>query len=220
MTESDTEKPRAPRGGGDRRAGDRRRVERRAPPPPWRRPWALVGYGVLGALALVMLTRALGSDDESQAPVEVTRTVSPPPVAAGTPVGASAPVVDAHTIAAFEGLIARGQAAEGQRVRTVLFCDATRSIALMSVDEVNRSIANLADRERRVPGAECKWGQDRNAPDFLLLIPPEMTSTFAAAPVVRVGFVDRRRVAAEVEWLGRPDALALRTAGVLRRIGN
>lgn len=220
MTESDTEKPRAARGGGDRRGGDRRRVERRAPPPPWRRPWALVGYGVLGALALVMLTRALGSDDGDRRPVEVTRTVSPPPIAPGTPAGASAPVVDAYTIADFEGLIARGQDAEGQRVRAVLFCDATQSIALMSVDEMNRSIGELADSERRVPGAECKWGEDRTAPDFLLLIPPELTSAFAAAPVVRVGFVDRRRVVAEVEWLGRPDALALRTAGVLRRIGG
>ena len=220
MTESETENPRSARVGGDRRGSDRRRVERRAPLPVWRRPWALVGYGVLGALVLVILTRSLGSDEEDRTPMEVTRTVSPPPVAGGTPASASAPVLDAYTIAEFEGLVARGQEAEGQRVRTVLFCAATQSIALMSVDEVNRSIAELADSERRVPGAECKWSTDRNAPDFLLLIPPELTSAFAEAPEVRRGFVDRRRVVAEVEWLGRPDALALRTAGVLRRIGS
>lgn len=220
MTEAETENPRAARNGGDRRSGDRRREERRAPVPPWRRPWALVGYGVLGALALVIVTRSLGSDERRSEPVEVTRTVSPPPVAGGTPASASAPVLDAYTIAEFEGLVARGQEAEGQRVRTVLFCSPTQSMALMGVDEMNRSIAELADSERRVPGAECKWGTDRNAPDFLLLIPPDLTSAFAEAPEVRRGFVDRRRVVAEVEWLGRPDALALRTAGVLRRVGG
>ena len=36
------------------------------------------------------------------------------------------------------------------------------------------------------------------------------------SPVVQDNFVERRRVTAEVEWVGRSEALALRTAGVFR----
>jgi hypothetical protein len=56
--QSQEERPQAARA-GDRRANDRRRFDRRAPAPLWRRWWALVGYGVVGALALVMLLNAL-----------------------------------------------------------------------------------------------------------------------------------------------------------------
>lgn len=220
MTESETENRDAPGSRGDRRGTDRRRQDRRSPVPPWRRPWAFVGYGVAAALVIVLLLRGLGSDDGAAAPMEVTRTTAPPAIADGTPAAAGAPVIDAHTVGDFERLIAQGSDAAGQRVRTVLFCGPTRSIALRRVDGVSRSIAELADSSRRVPGAECSWGADSNAPDFLLLVPSGQAQRFASMPEVRRGFVDRRRVVAEVEWLGRQDALALRTAGVLRRLGS
>lgn len=203
--------------GGDRRGGDRRSDDRRSPPPPWRRPWAFVGYGVAAALLLVMFMRSLDGDAEPGPPLDVSTTLAPPRVAGTAPPAASAPVVDGPTVGDFERLLAEGEAAEGQRVRTVLFCAPTRVISLRDADEVTRSIAELADSRRRVAGAECKWSAADGAPDFLLLVPPELAERFAAMPVVRQGFISRRRVAAEVEWLGRPEALALRTAGVLRR---
>lgn len=220
MTEPETEKRGAPRGAGDRRGTERRRRDRRAPLPPWRRPWAFIAYGVVAALAAVLLLRGTGSDEGGAVPLEVTRTKAPPAIADGAPAAAASPVIDAHTVGDFERLVAQGSAAAGQRVRTVLFCGPTRSIALRSGDGVSRSIARLADASRRVPGAECAWGPESNAPDFLLLVPADMAERFASMPEVRRGFVDRRRVVAEVEWLGREDALALRTAGVLRRLGS
>ena len=39
---------------GDRRGPSRRRGDRRAPTPWWRRPWAYAGYGVIGALLLIL----------------------------------------------------------------------------------------------------------------------------------------------------------------------
>jgi hypothetical protein len=216
MTESDIQQREAPRESGDRRGKDRRRDDRRAPLPLWRRPWAYVGYGVAAGLLLVLLFRP--EEPGSGTALEVSRTKAPPAVAAGRPAAAAAPVIDAYTVAEFEQLTARGEAAVGQRVRTVLFCEPTQGIALRNAVEVNRSVADLADAARRVPGAECKWGSGVDAPNLLLLIPPDLAERFASMPEVRQGFVNRRRVAAEVEWLGRQEALALRTAGVLRRL--
>lgn len=218
MTEPERTAGESPRAGSDRRSDDRRRLERRTPPPPWRRPWAFVGYGVVAALAVVLIFRTVGSSPERGDPMEVSTTMAPPRMAGNAPPAAAAPVIDAYTVGEFERLLAEGEAVEGQRVRVVLFCESTRAIALMDVDEVNRSVVALADARRRVPGAECKWSGDAGAPDFLLLVPPDLAERFAETPRVRQGFITRRRVAAEVEWLGRPAALALRTAGVLRRL--
>lgn len=206
--------------GGDRRSGDRRNDERRSPPPIWRRPWAFVGYGVVASLLLVLLMRSFRGSPEEGSALEVTTTMAPPRVAGGAPPAASDPVIEGFTIGEFEKLLAQGEAAEGQRVRTVLFCEPTRVISLRDADEVTRSVAELADARRRVAGAECKWSADEGAPDFLLLVPPDLAERFAGMPVVRQGFIRRRRVPAEVEWLGRPESLALRTAGVLRQLGN
>lgn len=218
MTERETTGSEPTAAGGDRRGKERRRAERRNPPPPWRRPWAFVGYGVLAALAVVLLFSSMRSTPEVGDPLEVTTTMAPPRVSGDVPPASSAPVLDGYTVGEFERLLAEGEAAEGQRVRAVLFCEPTRVISLRDVDEVNRSVAALADARRRVPGAECKWSGDAGAPDFLLLVPPELAERFAAMPRVRQGFITRRRVGAEVEWLGRPESLALRTAGVLRRL--
>src|SRR5690606_31145270 len=132
---------------------------------------------------------------------------------------AGAPPVDAFGTAGFERLVARGQAAHGQRVRAELFCGPLRPVALSNVERVDASIAALAGADGRVPGAECKWGSDgagATRPDVMLLVPPELATRFASAPVVVDDFVERRRVTAELEWLGRSTALALRTVGVLR----
>lgn len=219
MSESETRERGALRG-GDRRGGDRRSDERRAPPPLWRRPWAFVTYGIVASLLVVLVMRSFRSTPEAGADLEVSTTLGPPRVADGAPPAAAAPMIDGYTVGDFERLLAEGEAAEGQRVRTVVFCEPTRVISLRDSDEVNRSVAELADARRRVPAAECKWSGDAAAPDFLLLVPPALAERFADSPVVRQGFVERRRVQAEVEWLGRPEALSLRTAAVLRRLSD
>lgn len=220
MAESETTERGSARGGGDRRGGDRRGDERRAPPPPWRRPWAFVGYGVVASLLIVLLMGSFRGGGERSGTLDVSTTMAPPRVAGDAPPAAGAPVIEGYTVGEFERLLAEGEAAEGQRVRTVIYCEPTRAITLRDAAEVNRSVAELADARRRVPGAECKWSDDDGAPDFLLLVPSEFAERFAAMPVVRQGFISRRQVPAEVEWLGRPEALALRTAGVLRRLGD
>jgi hypothetical protein len=218
------ETPGSPRGGdrrgNDRRADDRRRSDRRVPPPPWRRPWAFVAYGVLGALVAVLLLRG-GGGDEPATGVETAEVIEAPPahdVDPAPPPGAGVPAVQARSVGEYERLLADGDAALGRRVHTVLFCGALNPVSVRNVPRVPASVAELADGTGRVPAAECKWGSATGAPDFLLVVPPGMADAFAAAPQVEEGFVRRRRIEAEVEWVGRSDALALRTAGVLREM--
>lgn len=207
--------------GGDRRGRDRRRQDRRAPVPAWRTPWALVAYGVLGTLLLVLLFSGLGDDEEPLAgattpDVEgraavVVRRPAPPPVT-GIP-------EDAYTAADFERLLAEGDAAEGRLVRAELFCEAIRSIALRRNEVVRPEVLALADTAGRVPGAECTWGRAGvRGEDFLLLVPSHLAEQFARLPVVREGFVRRRRVTAELEWIGRSQAMSLRSTGVLQQL--
>lgn len=209
--------------GGDRRKKDRRGGDRRTPPPMWRRPWALVGYGVLGALVVVLLVNLLGDDPEPPLTAEVVSTQRNLPVGtAETPnrATAAAPPVEAGSIAAYEGLIAEGRTAQGRLVRVVLYCTGINSVALRDVARVEAAVAELAGTEARVPAAECRWGQGSEVrrDEFLLLVPPRLAEELATAPVVQDGFVSRRRVDAVVEWIGRSEALALRTTGVLREI--
>lgn len=206
------------RAAGDRRQVDRRRGDRRAPPPPWLRPWAFVLYGVGGSLLLVLGLSSLRGDPEPSAGLRVTTATAPPSAAPGSVPPASGPARDAYSVGDFERLVAEGGAASHRRIRTVLLCSSIGRVALHETDGIDRAIADLADDEGHVPGAECEWGPEVNAPDFLLLVPPALATRFAEAPEVTRGFVTRRRVPAEVLWLGREDALALRTAGVLRRI--
>lgn len=208
------------RGAGDRRQNDRRRGDRRNPAPLWRRPWAYAAYGVLGALLVVLLLTSLGDDEEGDAgaPLAIGTAVAPPSVDPASTPASAAPIREGFGVGEFERLLAEGEAAAGQRVRALLYCEPTSQISLRDVDEVARSVAALADAQRRVPAAECKWGADAGAPDFLLLVPPQLAERFAAAPEVQQGFIRRRRVPVVLEWLGRRDALALRTAGVLRTL--
>lgn len=205
---------------GDRRARDRRRSDRRTPAPLWRRPWAFVAYGVLGALIVVLAVR-LSGDPPVENGEEVGDVIAAPPThdVDRTELPASAaPPLDARSPGAFAQLVAAGDEAVGQRVNTELYCNSITSLSLRTVPGMPTVVAELSDSGGRVPGAECKWGAATAAPDFLLLIPPSFADRFAAAPVVEEGFVRRRRLNVELEWLGRSEALALRNAGVLNEI--
>ncbi|HET7275596.1 MAG TPA: hypothetical protein VFI91_10575 [Longimicrobiaceae bacterium] len=205
--------------GGDRRGRDRRKTDRRAPVPPWRQPWALVAYGVAGAIVLMLVLGSLGEEEEEPPMAVLDATVPTTIPNAG---GTDGSVQNGYTAADFERLTAEGGAAVGQRVRTELYCESISSVSLRTVDSMNSSLAALADVNRRVPAAECKWGRVGAAPrqDILLVVPPELAERFASAPVVTVDFVARRHIIGVVEWIGRSDALALRTAAVLRSISD
>lgn len=202
---------------GDRRGTERRRVDRRAPLPPWRRPWAFVAYGVAGAgLAALLWRTAIAPPAQPRDPPIVERgTAAPAPKT--PPVGAPAPVESAAGAAGFERLTLEGAAALGRRVRTELYCDPPGTYQVREGVQPEAVIAALASNGR-VPAAECKWGgaEDTRREDFVLLVPPELAGEFASAPTVTDQFQRRRRVRAEVEWLGRSEALALRPAGVFR----
>lgn len=212
----------APRA-GDRRGTDRRRLERRAPPPMWRRPWALVLYGVIGALALVLLLDLAGGDDDPSSARDETlvekQAEGGTEVAAPNPAATAAGPEDAYGAAGFERLVVEGEAAVGRAVRTELYCEAVQNFTIIQGHTAPRSVASLI-QEGRVPAARCRWGNpsEPRREEFLLLVPPTLRNAFASTPVVQDNFVERRRVTAEVEWVGRSETLALRTAGVFRRL--
>jgi hypothetical protein len=103
---------------------------------------------------------------------------------------------------------------------TTVYCEPIRSVSLRTGADipVSPSVAQAADAESRVPAAECRWGSEGSAPELLLVVPPALAQQFASMPEVQQSFVMRREVPAEVEWIGRSDALALRIVGVLREI--
>lgn len=216
MAQQHPEEARLPARGGDRRGGDRRRVDRRSPPPMWRRWWALVSYGVAGALALVLLFNGMAREEPAPPDEQlVARNPEVKPAVDSSRV-AAAPV-DAYGQAGFERLTVEGEAAVGRIVRAELYCEAPQTFTVVTADTVRRAVADLI-QEGRVPAAECKWGPAGVAQreDFLLLVPPALAAQFASTPVANDAYVERHRVIAEVEWLGRSTVLALRTAGVFR----
>lgn len=205
------------RRGQPRRQTDRRMRDRRLPLPWWRRPWALVAMGAV--LTLIVVTLFSTSRRERSIPLtdEALLLDSAPPAPVPVAVG---PAEDATSGADFERLLAEGEAAIGRRVRVELFCNAINPVSLRAVESVHPSLQALTDTTRKVPAAECKWGRDDSVrrDDLLLVVPAEFAERFARSPMVRDRFVQRRRVRAEIEWLGRSDALALRPAGVLRAL--
>jgi hypothetical protein len=222
MSQAEPEGERADRGGqrreADRRGGDRRGQERRAPPPPWRRPWALVSYGVVGALAVVLIwnrsTAEAGSPVAAEPVVQRTDTTAE----VVEPAGSVVPPADASGVEGFERLMVGGEASVGRRVRAELFCGSVDNFTVIQGQTTVRPVAELI-QEGRIPAAECKWGrrnEGQSRPDFLLLIPPELADDFASAPVVSDNYVERRHLIADIEWVGRSETLALRTGGVLR----
>ncbi|HYR12463.1 MAG TPA: hypothetical protein VEQ60_32040 [Longimicrobium sp.] len=222
MSQQTEEGPQHPPRAGDRRGNDRRRVERRAPPPPWRKPWALVAYGVVGTLALVMLLNGLGGDDKPEPRDETLvekQSEGSTQVAPTDPQKAAAGPEDAYGTAGFERLVVEGEAAVGKTVRTELYCEAPQNFTIVAGHTAPRSVASLI-QDGSVRGSVCKWGPtgEPRREDLLLVIPPAQADEFAAAPEVTDNFVQRRRVVAEVEWVGRSETLALRTGAVFRRM--
>lgn len=210
------------RRGDDRRAADRRRTDRRTPVPLWRKPGAMVAYGVVGALLLVTLFNALSGDGPKRQPDEkLVQTKAPPETTVRETQAAATVVEDAYGHAGFERLVVQGDSAVGKSVRAELFCEAPENYTVVSADTVTRAVASLI-QEGKVPAAECKWGPsgDAQREDFLLLVPPALAAQFAATPVVTDAFVERHRLVAELEWVGRSKALALRTAGVFRGLAE
>ncbi len=177
-----------------------------------------MSYGVVGALALVLLLGRGGGSAPEPDPGEVITAPATHDVDRSLPPAAGAPPIEARSTSEFERILAEGEASQGLRVTTRLFCGSMTPVALRSVPKVPSSVAEMADATGRVPAAECKWGSATAAPDFLLLVPASLADRFAAAPEVEQGFVRRRQVDAEIEWVGRSDALALRTAGILREM--
>jgi hypothetical protein len=213
------------RRGPDRRGVERRRVDRRTPPPPWRRPAAFAAYGAAAAILVVVMLRGCGGDDTHD------RTAAAGPIAPAPPAIDTAPtphragaIESALTTADFERLTLEGPRAVGRVVRAQLYCDAPTPVALMAgVDTVEAAIAPLVDRQaQRVPAAECKWGQqdDPRREDFLLLVPPQLASEFSTQPVTLDGYIRRRRLMANVEWIGRSRALSLQTVGIFRGLAR
>jgi hypothetical protein len=216
----DAEGPGGDRRGQSRRRNDRRARDRRLPLPWWRRPWALVSMGALVALLLVAVfgssrrDRGLPRTDEALLVDTAPRPPAVQPVAVG-------PAEDAASGAAFERLLAEGEAAVGRLVRVELYCSAINPVSVRAVEHVHPSLQALTDTAtRKVPAAECKWGRERDVrrDDLMLIVPADLAERFARSPMVEDRFVQRRRVRAEIEWLGRSDALALRPAGVLRAL--
>jgi hypothetical protein len=197
--------------GGDRRRRDRRRTDRRTPLPVWRRPPALVAYGVVGALLVMLILRGFQSEDTDGADLEriaLEEARTPPELPTGV-------AEEAFSMADYERLVADGEASVGRLVRVDLYCASMTSIGLRDVEWTHPRILDFADSEGRIAGAECRWGPDGRTSDLVLLVPPQLSDEFAELPQVELNFVRRRHVRAEIEWLGRSDALSLRHAGVL-----
>jgi hypothetical protein len=205
--------------GGERRAMDRRRVERRTPPPLWRRPAAYVTYGVLGTLLLIV-GFGLDGDEENEPEAEAAMLETSSRTAPSTPAGELPPggAREAYTQAQFERLIAEGDQAVGQIVKAELYCGSINPVSMRTDQPTSKSLQGLVDGEGRVGGAECRWSKEAMSSDFLLIVPPELAEEFARAPEVELNFVKRRQIPAQIEWLGRSEALSLRTSGVLRGI--
>lgn len=204
--------------GSDRRRVDRRGRDRRAPVPLWRRSWALVLYGVLGTMLMAFALRISGIGSE---PLAHTSTVRPAaPAHRVMAAGAAGPVEDARSAADYERLLAEGDAAVGRRVRVELYCGAINPVALRPGEPVYASVAAVADSSGQVPAAECRWGKGRGVrrEEMLLVVPPSLAEAFAQAPLVSQGFVPRRQIRAEIQWVGRSSALALRSVGVLQTL--
>jgi hypothetical protein len=204
----------------DRRSGDRRRSDRRAPVPVWRQPWALVAYGALAAFLVVMAVRGLADGDEPRTPAITAEGATAPTTRTPRAPREGEVAEDAMTASDFERLLIEGDAAKGRLVRVQLACGPVSSVSMRSLDSPEEAVAELADAGSRVPAAECRWGgrAEERRPDFLLLVPPELAEAFSATPVVADGFVRRRAMVADVEWIGRAESLALRTSGVLVRV--
>jgi hypothetical protein len=220
MAGADTSIPESRDRGGERRGNERRRLDRRTPPPPWRRPWAFAAYGAVAALVVLLAVTGWPATGRRRDPPIVERPAATQPPRAAPNVAPAAPEA-AYGAAGFERLTLEGAAAVGRHVRTELYCEQPASFRVREGVPPEAAVAALA-ANGRVPAAECKWGSanDPRREDFVLLVPPDLADRFASTPVVTDQFQRRRRISAEVEWLGRSEALALRPAGVFRGLAR
>jgi hypothetical protein len=158
-----------------------------------------------------------------------TTASSPPRLAAAsaspTPrdtaqAGASVMIREGRSVAEYEILLAEGEKAVGAIVRTELVCQPITQMTLRVTQTPNPALERVADGEHRVAAAECRWSDGGRTAEFFLVIPPGLAQAFTAIPEKEMNFVPRRKVAVQVEWLGRSEALSLRTAGVLLAIDS
>lgn len=201
----------------ERRGSDRRQDDRRSRPPIRRRPAAYVTYGVVGTSIVLSFLWTLGgrSDEPTAAPTFLANVEAESDIE-GSP--RTEPSREAFGLNEFEKLLAEGESALGTVVKAELYCEIVLPTQVRSTPNVSPSLRRLVDGQGRVGGAECRWSTESRSSDFFLVVPPELAEQFAASPEVELNFVRRRRIVATLEWLGRSDALALRTAGILRTL--
>jgi hypothetical protein len=207
----------------DRREVDRRRGDRRAGLSRWRGPLAYAGYGAVATILAVAGLHGLDSPAPEGPALAAAMEIEPmadiaPAAARPAPPSPTIPR-QAFTLADFEVLLAEGESAVGQTVQAELYCQSIAPVAIRAtLNGPGAALIDIVDAEGRVGGAECRWSNESRTSDFLLVIPPDLAEAFTAMPEVELNFVQRRRVRASVEWLGRSDPLSLRIAGVLRAI--
>ena len=203
----------------DRRKGDRRGGGRRSGDGGFPRPTPIQATaGVLGLILLVIIVRSFGGSEDPVPQIIVTQPGDSELGGPGAPAHPSAATREIYTAAEFEGLLAEGDAAVGQTIRTELYCGSISQVTIRQVEPMNQSLAQLAGADGRVAAAECRWTRDGLAAEMLLIVPPALAEDFARAPEIEINFVNRRRVPAEIEWLGRSGELSLRNAAILRLI--
>src|SRR5690606_3845554 len=110
---------------------------------------------------------------------------------------------DAYSADDLEALIAEGNDAVGQVVRTDLFCGPISSIAVRDVEEGHEALKALTSADGRIAAAECRWSREAGSSDLTLVVPPALVEAFTGAPEEELNFVRRRRIPAQLEWLGR-----------------
>ncbi len=208
----------------DRRRGDRRSGDRRS---AWGRGagWTGIGrpaaYGAGAVIILILLVRLVTGGDEPTNAAMISAAADAADTEAGTApaaLPATAPAREAFSVAEYEALLAEGDAAVGEIVRTELFCGPLTQVSIREDVAMHQTIRDMADAEGRVVAADCRWSRESLSSDVLLVVPPDFATDFANAPTVEISFVTRRRVRGDIEWLGRSPELALRNAGILRRI--
>lgn len=204
----------------DRRGAQRRRNDRRALAPPWRRPAAYIAYGVASSLLAIVGFRGIvwPTTRTPPSPTRLEAIAVPASAEGGTPTTAPTNTRDGRSVSEYEILLAEGESALGQVVRTDLYCQTISQMSLRQSPTTGHRLNEVADSEGRVGVAECRWGDASRGADFFLVIPSDLAASFTEIPEEEMSFVLRRKVAARVEWLGRSEALSLRTAGILRAL--
>lgn len=173
---------------------------------------------MIGALVVVLMFSG-GEEEESPGLAGAGALVDSVPGQTYTiPETPTGTIRDAYSVAEFESLIAEGEQAVGDVVRTEVFCGSISPVAIREFEGMNPALNALADAEGRAAGAECRWSREARTADFLLIVPPVLAEAFAQAPEEELNFVRLRRVSANIEWLGRSEELALRYSGILREI--